>query len=81
MTANFAMATLGANRAGTWVRAVVCAAGRITVYLNVKASAATPVTWLVLGQPPRVPASPRRHPRWPRGGVRGACPMMAAHIE
>lgn len=47
--ANFAMATLGANRAGCWVRAVVCSAGKITIYLNVKAPAATPITWLVLG--------------------------------
>jgi hypothetical protein len=48
-SSNYATATLGANRSGRWVRAVVCASGKITIYLNTTVTAATPVTWLVLG--------------------------------
>jgi hypothetical protein len=48
-SANFAIATLGANRSGRWVRAVVCASGKITIYLNSSVASATLVTWLVLG--------------------------------
>jgi len=48
-SANFATATLGANRSGRWVRAVVCASGKITIYLNTSVASPTLVTWLVLG--------------------------------
>ena len=48
-SANFAIATLATNRSGTWVRAVTCSKDTVTVYLNKAASAATRVTWLVLG--------------------------------
>jgi hypothetical protein len=46
---NYAIATLRTNRPGVWVRAVVCSADRITIYLNTTVSAATSVAWVVLG--------------------------------
>jgi hypothetical protein len=48
-SANFAVATLATNKSGVYVRAVVCASNKITVYLNAKSSTATYVSWLVLG--------------------------------
>lgn len=48
-SANFAIAQLGTSQSGRWVRATVCATGKITVYLNTTASANTWVTYLILG--------------------------------
>jgi hypothetical protein len=48
-SSNFAIATLNSNRSGRYVRAVVCSAGRITIYLNTAVTSATYVAWLVLG--------------------------------
>jgi hypothetical protein len=50
MTAtNFAIATINSNRPAHWIRAVVCSAGKITIYLNTAVTNATFVAWLVLG--------------------------------
>ncbi len=46
---NFAIATLAQYRSGRQVAAVVCANGKITIYLNGKVSTKTAVNWLVLG--------------------------------
>jgi len=46
---NYAIATLSTNRSGRWVRSVVCAAGKITIYLNLSVSSASYISWLVLG--------------------------------
>ena len=46
---NFAIATLAQYRSGRQVAAVVCATGKITIYLNGKVSTKTAVNWLVLG--------------------------------
>jgi hypothetical protein len=48
-SSNFAMAVLNSNRTGRWVRAVVCATGSITIYLNTAVTSTTYVSWLVLG--------------------------------
>jgi hypothetical protein len=48
-TSNFAIATLNSSRTGRWVRAVVCATGRIAIYLNTTVASSTYVAWLVLG--------------------------------
>jgi hypothetical protein len=48
-SSNFAIATLNSSRSGRWVRAVVCASGKITIYLNTTVSSSTYVAWLVLG--------------------------------
>jgi hypothetical protein len=48
-TGNMATAMLNANRSGRWVRAVVCSAGKITIYLNTTVTSSTYVAWLVLG--------------------------------
>lgn len=48
-SSNFAIATLGSNRSGRYVRAVVCSTGKITIYLNTTVTSATYVSWLVLG--------------------------------
>jgi len=48
-SSNIAVATLNTLRTGIWVRAVVCATGKITIYLNAKVSGATSVSWIVLG--------------------------------
>jgi hypothetical protein len=48
-SANFAIATLATNKSGVYVRAVVCATNKITVYLNTHSSTVTYVSWLVLG--------------------------------
>jgi hypothetical protein len=47
--ANFAIAQLATSQSGRWVRATVCATGKITVYLNTTTSAATSITYLILG--------------------------------
>jgi hypothetical protein len=50
MTAgNYAFAVLNTNRSGVYVRAVVPASGKITIYLNKAAPASTSVAWFVLG--------------------------------
>ena len=46
---NFAIATLGTNQAGRWVRAVVCYTNKITICLNTAVTASSSVNWLVLG--------------------------------
>jgi hypothetical protein len=46
---NVAIATLATNRPGHYVRAVVCSAGKITIYLNGSVPKLTKVAWLVLG--------------------------------
>lgn len=48
-SANIAIAQLGTNQSGRWVRATICSSGKITVYLNTTTSAATWVTYLILG--------------------------------
>ena len=45
----FAFAVLNSSRSGIYVRAVVPAAGKITIYLNKAVSSSTYVSWLVLG--------------------------------
>jgi hypothetical protein len=50
MTAsNAAYAVINTNRSGLYVRAVVPATGKITIYLNKAATGTTSVAWLVLG--------------------------------
>jgi hypothetical protein len=46
---NYAFAVLNSTRTGIYVRAVVPAAGKITIYLNKAPSSSTSVAWLVLG--------------------------------
>lgn len=46
---NYAFAVLNGNRSGIYVRAVVPAAGKITIYLNKAVSSTTSVAWMVLG--------------------------------
>jgi len=46
---NIAVATLNADRTGNHVRAVVCSAGKITIYLAKAVSRRTYVSWIVLG--------------------------------
>ena len=46
---NYALAVLNSNKTGYYVRAVVPAAGKITIYLNKAATSSTVVAWLVLG--------------------------------
>ncbi len=46
---NFAYAVLNSSRSGVYVRAVVPATGKITIYLNKAPSSSTWVAWLVLG--------------------------------
>jgi hypothetical protein len=46
---NYAFAVLNANKAGVYVRAVVPAAGKITIYLNKAAPSGTSVAYVVLG--------------------------------
>ena len=41
-------AVLAANRSGRYVRAVVPAAGKFTIYLNTTVTSTTVVTWFVL---------------------------------
>ena len=48
-SSNFAFAVLNSNRSGTYVRAVVPAAGKITIYLNKAVTSSTWISWLVLG--------------------------------
>ena len=48
-SANAAYAVLNTSRPGVYVRAVVPAAGKLTIYLNTKVTATTSVAWLVLG--------------------------------
>jgi hypothetical protein len=48
-SSNFAVAVLNSSRSGRWVRAVVCATGKITIYLNTAVTSSTYVAWLVLG--------------------------------
>ncbi len=48
-SSNFAIATVGSNRSGRYVRAVVCSTGKVTIYLNTTVTSATYVSWLVLG--------------------------------
>ena len=48
-SANFAIATLATNTPAHYVRAVVCGAGKITIYLNATSTAVTYASWLVLG--------------------------------
>ena len=46
---NYAFAVLNASRAGVYVRAVVPATNKITIYLNKAVTATTSVAWQVLG--------------------------------
>ena len=48
-SANIAVATLAAVRAGVWVASVVCTAGRITIRLNRSVTLKTPINWIALG--------------------------------
>ena len=48
-SSNYAFAVLNANRSGVYVRAVVPASGKITIYLNKAPSSSTSVAWFVLG--------------------------------
>lgn len=48
-SANFAYAVLNTSRPGVYVRAVVPASGKITIYLSKAPSSSTSVAWLVLG--------------------------------
>jgi hypothetical protein len=48
-SSNYAYAVLNTNRTGVYVRAVVPASGKITIYLNKAAPASTSIAWLVLG--------------------------------
>ena len=41
-------AVLASNRSGRYVRAVVPAAGKFTIYLNTTVTSTTVVTWFVL---------------------------------
>ena len=47
-TGSLVFAVLGSNRSGRWVRAVVPAAGKFTIYLNTSVTSSTFVTWWVL---------------------------------
>ena len=47
-TGSLVFAVLSTNRAGRWVRAVVPAAGKFTVYLNASVPAATSVVWWII---------------------------------
>jgi hypothetical protein len=46
---NYAFAVLNASRTGVYVRAVVPAANKITIYLSKAVTSSTPVAWVVLG--------------------------------
>ena len=48
-TASLIIATPKTNRAGVYVQSAVPAAGKFTVHLNKKVSAATDVAYLILG--------------------------------
>jgi hypothetical protein len=48
-SSNFAIATMNTAVSGRYVRAVVCATGKITIYLNSSVSSSVRVAWLVLG--------------------------------
>ncbi len=48
-SSNAAYAVLNTNRSGVYVRAVVPASGKITIYLNKAVPASTSIAWLVLG--------------------------------
>jgi len=47
-TSSLAFAVFASNRSGRWVRAVVQAAGKFTVFLNTSVTSATFVIWWVL---------------------------------
>jgi hypothetical protein len=47
-TSSIVFAVLASNRSGRWVRAVVTAAGKFTIYLNTSVTSATYVFWWVL---------------------------------
>ena len=48
-SSNYAFAVLNANRSGVYVRAVVPASGKITIYLNKAPGSSTSVAWFLLG--------------------------------
>ena len=48
-SSHLAFAVVNANRSGVYVRAVVPATGKITIYLSKAPTASTYVSWLVLG--------------------------------
>jgi hypothetical protein len=48
-SSNYAFAVLNTNRTGIYVRAVVPASGKITIYLNKAPSSSTSVAWVLLG--------------------------------
>jgi hypothetical protein len=47
-TGSWVFAMLASNRPGRWVRAVVPAAGKFTIYLNTTVSSATTVVWWII---------------------------------
>jgi hypothetical protein len=50
-TSTLIIATMAANRSGRWVRAVVPASGKFTIYLNSSVSSSTQVAWIALTNP------------------------------
>jgi hypothetical protein len=50
-TSTLVFAVLSTNRSGRYVRAVVPAAGKFTIYLNTTVSATTSVTWIAFTNP------------------------------